>query len=88
MAVTTENVFDCKLVEYSVLYSNKIMWGMDCDIEALEIELYKLYNYNKVLLSLDTTNECSTRISPSLTQKIKQYKKALTKQYSTFCRNC
>jgi hypothetical protein len=84
----TVNVFDCKLVEYTTLWANKVMWGMDCDIEPLLIELYKLYSYSKVLNSLESVNECDTQIPVKLKQKIQQYQKALTKKQSTFCRNC
>jgi hypothetical protein len=84
----TTNVFDCKLVEYVTLWSNKIMWGMDCDIEPLLIELYKLYSYSKVLNTLESPNECDTHIPVKLKQKIQKYEKALTRKQTAFCRNC
>jgi hypothetical protein len=32
----------CKLLEYAVLYSGKSLWGLDCDLQQLQIELEKI----------------------------------------------
>lgn len=79
---------ECKLAEYSALYSGKIMWGLDCDIEQLELELYKIYSYIFLLNTLNTANDCEYHIPVDLIQKIKQYQKAINKRNSTFCSNC
>lgn len=84
-------VINCKLAEYTVLFSNKVMWGMDCDIKPLLIEMYKLYSYKKVLNSLEFTNdcvECGIKIPSKLKQKIEKYELLLSKTRTKFCRHC
>lgn len=97
----TTFLFDCKLVDYAVLYSNKIMWGSDCDIDALLLEIRKLYLYKRVQETFDTENDCNDekpvntciskiRIPVKLRQKIQQYHNALQRsnRASKFCRHC
>ena len=60
----------CKLAEYAILYSAKIMWGLDCDIEELLLEIAKLQMYVSIKKSLETPNTCVNVISVDLIQKI------------------
>jgi hypothetical protein len=77
----------CKIAYYSYLFSGKLMWGLDCDIEQLEIELYKLYTYLKVYTVQQSSNECC-KIPVKLEQKVNNYIKSLSKRTSKFCKSC
>lgn len=77
----------CKLLEYSVLFSGKILWGLDCELDELVIELKKLYSYIIIKESLDSSNECD-HIPVSLQQKINNYINLLNRKKSSFCKNC
>jgi hypothetical protein len=77
----------CKLLEYAVLYSGKTLWGLDCDLEELQIELLKVYKYLFLKKSLETPNDCDI-IPMRLQQKIEQYIKNLKRKRSSFCVNC
>jgi len=79
---------ECSLAEQTTLYVNKLMYGSDCDIEELRIELYKLYSYLFILESLETANDCEYHIPVELIQKIEKYKKSINKRKSKFCNNC
>jgi len=78
----------CKLAEYAVLYSTKIMWGMDCDLEQLYAEILKLQSYINVKESLLTVNECDDIIPTALIQKIDSYIALLSRGKNKTCRNC
>jgi hypothetical protein len=77
----------CKLLEYAVLYSGKSLWGLDCDLEQLQIELEKIHRYIYLLNSLESVNNCKV-IPVSMQDKINNYIKALGRKRTTFCRNC
>jgi hypothetical protein len=85
--VLGNQVLKCKLLEYAVLYSGKSLWGLDCDLEQLQIELEKIYRYLYLLNSLEQTNNCD-HIPTSMQEKINNYIKALSRKRSTFCKNC
>ena len=78
----------CKLAEYAIAYSAKVMWGMDCDLEELYQEIMKLQKYVDVKESLLTTNDCETIIPVSLIQKIDSYITSLNRRRNSTCRNC
>lgn len=78
----------CKLAEYSIMYSSKIMWGMDCDLEAILEEMYKIQRYIFILETLQTTNTCNDKIHPTLIDKINDYIRALNRNKNRTCRNC
>ena len=78
----------CKLTEYVILYSGKVMWGMDCDIEALLQEMSKIEYYLQVLETLETVNDCTDQISTDITQKINSYIALLNRKRNKNCRNC
>ena len=78
----------CKLAEYSILYSAKVMWGMDCDIEELLLEILKLQGYVFVKESLETVNDCDVKIPVDLIQKIDAYIASLNRRRNITCRNC
>lgn len=78
----------CKLAEYVILYSAKLMWGMECDIEKLYQEILKLEGYIQVLDSLETANDCEDLIPASLTQKITSYINSLDRESNRNCRHC
>lgn len=77
----------CKLLEYSTLYSGKLLWGLDCELEELQIELDKLYKYIYLQRSLEESNDCE-RISINIQQKINNYITLLNKKRTSFCKNC
>ena len=81
------NVLRCKLLEYAVLYAGKSLWGLDCDLEQLQVELEKIHRYLYLLNSLETENECD-HIPVKIEEKINNYIKALSRKKSTFCKNC
>lgn len=81
------NTLKCKLLEYAVLYSGKMLWGLDCELEELQIELEKLYKYIFLLESLETSNECN-HIPVTLQRKIDKYINLLNRKRSYFCKNC
>jgi len=85
--MTDIETLNCKLVEYSSLYSSKIIWGLDCDIEELNIEIFKLKYYIEVLVSLNEVNDCNM-FPINLINKIKYYAKLLRRKRSSFCKNC
>jgi len=78
----------CKLTEYVILYSAKVMWGLDCDIDALLQEMAKLEYYLQVLETLETVNDCDVQIPTEITQKINSYVALLGRTRNTNCRNC
>jgi len=78
----------CKLVEYSILFSAKIMWGLDCELAELRLEIRKLQQYIAVQESLETTNDCNDLIPVDLIQKIDAYIMALSRRKNRNCRNC
>jgi hypothetical protein len=78
----------CKLAEYAILYSAKIMWGLDCDIEELLLEIAKLQMYISIKKSLETPNTCVNVISVDLIQKIDSYIASLNRSRNLTCRNC
>jgi hypothetical protein len=81
------NTLKCKLLEYAVLYSGKSLWGLDCDLEQLQIELEKIHRYLFLLNSLESQNDCP-HIPIKMQEKIDNYIKALNRKRSTFCKNC
>lgn len=78
----------CKLAEYAILYSAKIMWGLDCDIKELLLEIAKLQMYVSIKKSLETSNTCTNVISVNLIQKIDSYIASLNRSRNLTCRNC
>jgi hypothetical protein len=78
----------CKLVEYAISYSAKVMWGMDCDLEELLQEILKIQGYIFVMQSLETPNDCETIIPVDLIQKIDAYIASLNRRRNATCRNC
>ena len=78
----------CKLTEYVILYSGKLMWGMDCDLEPILQEISKIEYYLQVLETLETTNSCTDQISTNITQKINSYISLLNRKRKRDCRNC
>jgi hypothetical protein len=81
------DILKCKLLEYSVLLSGKILWGLDCEVEQLRIEVNKIYRYIYLLESLQEPNDCK-HIPIKLQQKIKNYINQLSKNKSLFCNDC
>ena len=77
----------CKLSYYTYLYAGKVLWGMDCELEQLQIELYKLYTYIKVATVQETSNDCY-KIPVELEQKVNNYIKLLNKKKLAFCKAC
>jgi len=78
----------CKLTEYVILYTAKLMWGLDCDIEALHQEIMKLEHYKQVKESLESPNDCTDLIPTELIQKIDSYIALLNRKRNKNCRNC
>lgn len=78
----------CKLAEYAILYSAKVMWGMDCDLEELLLEILKIQGYVFCLESLETVNDCEVKIPVDKIQKIDSYIASLNRRRNTTCRNC
>jgi hypothetical protein len=86
------DVLKCKLLEYAIMYSGKIMWGLDCDLEALRQELFKINNYIEILKELETNTlgeePCIEEIPQTIVQKIDSYVAALERKKNINCRNC
>lgn len=78
----------CKLAEYSISYAAKIMWGMDCDVEELTLEMMKIQGYIAVKETLLTSNTCETQIPVDLIQKIEAYLAFLNRKRNLTCRKC
>ena len=43
------NILKCRLVYLSYLYASKIMYGITCNLDEIECELSKVYDYIKTL---------------------------------------
>lgn len=82
------NQLRCKLSEYVILYSSKIMWGMDCDIDELKLEILKIQGYLFTLEVLAESNDCINTIPVNLIQKIESYMLSLNRRKNKTCRNC
>ncbi len=84
------NTLQCRLTYYAYLYSGKLLWGLDCELEQIEIELYKLHSYIKIKEVQSESNDCTKIIPISLEQKVNNYIKLMNKKsYSSkICRNC
>lgn len=76
----------CKLVEYSLLYGSKIMWGLDCDIKALRIELFKIRYYMDVLKEQQNSHKCEVQVPIELIEKINSYVSKLKRNSVLKCK--
>jgi len=85
--IINQEVLQCKLAYYSYLYAGKLLWGLDCELEQLQIELYKLYTYIKIYVVQQSANDCD-KIPVELEQKVNNYIKLLNKKSSKFCKSC
>lgn len=81
----------CKLAYYSYLYAGKLLWGLDCDIEGIRNEMFKMSRYISVIeiqTYTDEYNNCAEPFKQHLKEEIDRYIKSLNRKQYSFCRNC
>ena len=79
---------NCKFADLTALYAGKLLWGMDCNIDALVDEILEIYGYIAILDILKDSNNCEVHIPNRLKQKIDSYIKLINRSNSNFCNNC
>ena len=77
----------CRLAKYASIYSGKLIWGIDCNIDLLQQEINTIFRYLNILDIYLTENSC-VHIPQKTIKKIKSYVKDFSKNSSNFCKNC
>lgn len=82
------NKLECRLSRLMAIYSGKLIWGIDCNIDLLTEEIEDVYFHLQVLEVNESANNCSTHIPQDLIKKAESYIKVSSKTNSKFCKNC
>lgn len=83
------DALNCYLLELVNLHTGKALWGMDCDLDSLEIAIKKLIK-NRYLLSKKCT-DCKYDLpleKEEVLRKLKRFLKNRKQPRSKICNNC
>lgn len=86
---TTVDALNCYLLELVSLKTGKILWGLDCEIQELQIVIEKSLKYR--YLKSKKCTDCEVSFPLELRRDLARFDKFLKNrkvQKSKFCKNC
>lgn len=73
----------CHYVKQIAIYSNRILYGYKCDMDALMNDINVVKRYINID---DNIIECA--INGAIINELNKYKQSLKKNYTSSCRGC